>query len=101
MTSREVPAFHFCNFDRQMNIRPLDRFALMGWSRMRVRASLVPLSGQVRTDGLDRPFAAIPADLDENSFTYNAIAQIIAATGISVHDGDPRLWVNFDSSMLC
>jgi hypothetical protein len=63
---------------------------------MRVRTDLIPTSGDVRNDGPDRPFTAVPRSVNWLSHTNAALGSVARITGISVADGDPRLWFNID-----
>lgn len=95
-TSRVVKPFHLCNYDRSRPPPAIDRFAFEKWGGMRVRADLIPTSGDVRNDGPDRPFTAVPRSVNWLSHTNAALGAVAAATGISVADGDPRLWFNVE-----
>ncbi len=95
-TSRVVKPFHLCNYDRARPPPAIDRFAFEQWGGMRVRADLIPSSGDVRTDGPDRPFTAVPRSVNWLSHTNAALGSVARVTGISVADGDPRLWFNIE-----
>ncbi len=95
-TSRVVKPFHLCNYDRSRPPPAIDRFAFERWGGMRVRADLIPSSGDVRNDGPDRPFTAVPRSVNWLSHTNAALGAVAGATGISVADGDPRLWFNIE-----
>ena len=95
-TSRTAKPFHLCNYDRSRPPPAIDRYAFEQWAGMRVRADLIPTSGDVRNEGPDRPFTAVPRSVNWLSHTNAALGAVAAITGISVADGDPRLWFNLD-----
>jgi len=95
-TSQTVKPFHLCNYDRARPPPAIDRFAFEQWAGMRVRTDLIPTSGDVRNDGPDRPFTAVPRSVNWLSHTNAALGSVARITGISVADGDPRLWFNID-----
>jgi hypothetical protein len=95
-TSRTVKPFHLCNYDRSRPPPAIDRFAFEQWAGMRVRADLIATSGDVRNEGPDRPFTAVPRSVNWLSHTNSALGAVARITGVSVADGDPRLWFNLD-----
>jgi hypothetical protein len=95
-SARDIEPFHFCNFDNSRPFPAIDRMAFERWAGMRVRPDLIPTTGDVRNEGPNRPFSAVPRSVHFLSHTTGALGAVAAITGISLVDGDPRLWFNVD-----